>query len=145
MELYFTALGIFFFWVSQKQVAFSAAVFFFFQVATLMVDPFRPPQPGFSLLRSQSYWCSLSCQKRPFLSSWQQARNGIKLLVAELSLPAEGHAGGCHPNGAGQLEEGNVPFPKPRCATGHLGGQPGPARITLLFPAPCRYPALSPV
>lgn len=103
-------------------MAFSAAVwvffFFVFQVATLIVDPFRPPQPGFSFLRSQSYWCSLSCQKRPFLSSWQQAGDGIKLLVAVLSLPDEGCAGGCHPSRAGQLEEGDISFPKSRCGTG---------------------------
>lgn len=126
--------------MSQKKAAFSAAVwvffFFFFQVATLIVDPFRPPQPGFSFLRSQSYWCSLSCQKRPFLSSWQQAGYGIKLLVAVLSLPDEGCAGGCHPSRAGQLEEGDISFPKSRCGT----GQDSRAGSQALAELRCRSP-----
>lgn len=139
-------LGFFFFFLgeSEKSGIFCCCLFFFsffFQVATLIVDPFRPPQPGFSFLKSQSYWCSLSCQKRPFLSSWQQAGDGIKLLVAVLNPPDEGRAGGCHPSRAGQLEEGNIPFPKSRCGTGQPRRQPGPGRITVPLPAPCRYPA----
>lgn len=130
-----TAVGIFFFffWVSQKKVAFSAAVwfffFFFFQVATLIVDPFRPPQPGFSFLRSQSYWCSLSCQKRPFLSSWQQAGDEIKLLVAVLSPPGEGRAEAVIPAGLGSWKRGTSPSQNPDVAQDSRAGSQALAEL----------------
>lgn len=83
-------------WVSQKQVAFSAAIWVVFsQAATLMAHPFRPPQPGF-LFSGFSFIGVVYLakkKKKPFLSFWQQSGDRIKLLVAVLSLPGEGCEG----------------------------------------------------
>ena len=125
---------------SEISGIFCSSLFgFFFQVAALMVDPFRALQPGFSLLRSQSYWCSLSCQKRPFLSSWQQSGDWIKWLVAVLSPPAKAVT----PAGLGSWKLGTSPSRNPDAAQDTRAGSQALAELCCRSPTP-RHPVLSP-
>lgn len=61
--LNFTDGGFIFCWVSQKQVAFSAALWIFFPSSYTDSSSFQTTTTWFPFSQEiQSYWCSLSCQ-----------------------------------------------------------------------------------
>lgn len=99
-------------WVSQKQVAFSAAIWVFFsQAATLMAHPFRPPQPGFLFSGFSLIGVVYLAKKKksPFYPSGSNLEIRFKLLVAVLSLPGEGCEGGCQTSRAAVREGHPLP------------------------------------
>lgn len=73
---------------------------------------FQTTTTWFPFLRIQSYWCSLSCQKKkksPFYPSGSNLEIRFKLLVAVLSLPGEGREGGCQTSRAAVREGHPLP------------------------------------